>query len=116
MMEIIKRLNRKFWNWLILDLGIHDLRCKQNATQQHCDVLENRIQLIEKLVKVGTDVHVRGDSWIVMCIAGKPEYVEFFRLPKDELRYIQQLFKEMQKRYGDIRVDMPPCAKDILKL
>ena len=55
-------VNRKFWNWLICSLGIHDLRCKQNATQKHCHILDDRLQAIEGLVKVGVDVHTQSGT------------------------------------------------------
>ncbi len=64
------KLSKRFWNWLLLGLGIHDIRQKQRN-------INERLRLIEKLVDVGVDIHTQSDSWVVLCLAGKPEYVEF---------------------------------------
>ncbi len=103
---------RKFWNWLILSLGIHDLRFKQTATQEHCDILESRLIILEKLVSVGADIHRKSDSWIVLSIAGKPEYVGFYRLPQEEIKHIAFLLRGLEKQYGSVNKDIPSFARE----
>jgi len=100
-------MSKRFWNWLLKNLGIHELR------QRHFK-LENRTKFLEGLVKVGVDIHVQSDSWVVFCIDGKQTYVEFFRLPKSELREIQLLLRDMKKRFGYIKVDTPPYCRDLI--
>jgi hypothetical protein len=67
---MFKNLIVKVRRWL----GVYELAVELNR-------LDVRLKTIEKLVRVGIDVHTKSDSWIVMCLAGKPEYVEFFRIP-----------------------------------
>lgn len=45
-----EKRTKGFWNYLILHLGIHDIRCKQTATQKHCHILEAKIEILQKQV------------------------------------------------------------------
>lgn len=81
--------------------------------------INNRLELLESLVKVGVNINCgESDSWVVMCIAGKSDYVEFFRLPDNGLIHLQQIIKSLQEKYGchNVNVDVPPYAKQILRL
>ena len=93
----------------MLGLGIPNIKQKQ------CN-LEERIRLIEKLVNVGIDIHTQGDSWVVLCLAGKSEYVEFFHLPKSTIRELQHQLRSLERQYGRLTIDSPPHCRSILNL
>jgi len=99
------KIKDKVIKWLWFNLGILRLEIS----------LLDRITALEKLVQVGVDIHTISDSWAVLCIAGKPEYVTFRRLKSDDVRYISQLLHQMERRYGDVKTDVPPFAREHFK-
>ncbi len=105
----MSKLTRRFWNWLLLGLGIQDVRQKQRN-------IDERLRLIEKLVDVGVDIHTQSDSWVVLCLAGKPEYVEFFSLPKSTLYELKHQLRGLERQYGRMRVDAPLYCRAMLDL
>ena len=108
-----EKMTSGFWNYLILHLGIHDIRSKQYGTQKHCHVLDDRLKLIENTVKIGVDVAQREhDSWAVICIHGKQDYVQFIKLPSNDIQEIQRFISRFKKEYNVV-VDCPPCAKHL---
>lgn len=73
-----------------------------------------RIKKLESLVQVGVDVHMKGESWAVVCIAGKPEYVQFRRLHGKDAMYLLELLKKLEQQYGRVIVDAPIGLRDYL--
>lgn len=45
-----------------------------------------RLRRLEGLCKVGVDVHVHGESWAVVCVAGRPDWVQFVSLGNKHFR------------------------------
>lgn len=94
---IIKKLKK----WL----GINDLFNK-------IEHQKNQIQFLNSLVKVGVDIHLREDSWDVVCLAGKPEYVKFFNLPVCDIRSIREFLRQFENR--NVHADTPPFLRKML--
>lgn len=82
-MKCIKR----FRDWLKLKLGIARL--------------ENRLALIENLVRVGVDLNYISPSWIVVCLRGKndQDVVRFFELPDGEIGRLLEELRYLEKQY-----------------
>ncbi len=91
--------------WLRSYLGITRLEYSVN----------HRIDLIDKLVQVGVDYHFKDVSWAVICIAGKPEYVQFARLSNNEARNLLHILGGMKTREWRYTIDAPPFLKQELE-
>lgn len=88
---------------------IHSLENELSSFKKEFNLLNNRIKLLENTIEIGVDVSfIRHNSWAVICLNGKPEYVQFFQLPSNEIREIQQFLKPYSKK---AIVDAPPCAR-----
>jgi len=91
-MEWIKR---KIKCWLGIDL------LEEQISEQR-----KKINLLNSLVEVGIDVHFRGDSWAVICVAGKVEYVKFVMVKNGrDARDIQTFLRQFQQE--NITMDLP---------
>jgi len=84
---------------LIAFLGIADLR--------------RDADIILRSLNVGVDVHLKTDSWAVICMDGNPCYVNFVRLPKDDLRYLKDWLRQFQKANSRI-IDSPFGVSDFI--
>lgn len=113
-------LNR-ICSWLIRNLGISDLRnklhnldCRIDNYSRSAGDIERRVGYIEGLVDVGIDVSVvNHNSWAIVCVGGKPEYVKFFIADTKELREVQQFIKKFSR--NRTITDCPPFFRDMLK-
>lgn len=121
----MKWLKRKIRKWLGVEDDIESQMKLFEETNRHIgfantrlDALSGQVEFINKLVKVGVDVHQESDSWMVCCFNGQPEFVEFYRIPKGEVRKIQYIIKELVHRYGihNVRVDAPPHARNYFRI
>ena len=74
-----------------------------------------RLKLIDKLVQVGVDYHFKDESWAVICIAGKAEYVQFARRSNNEARNLLHILSEMKHRQWVYTIDAPPFLKKELE-
>lgn len=96
--------------WLEKKLGIDLLRRKQTG-------LDGRLKVLERLVDVGVDVHVRSNSWAVVCIGGSREYVKFYTLGRgghdNDLHALLNFLRDM-KRAGVI-IDAEPNMPDFIR-
>ncbi len=79
-------------NWIKRKLGIMALQWTVGSQ-------DTRIKRLEELVEVGIDVHMKSESWAVVCIAGKGEFAKFYKLPSNELIYIRDLLQRLEKEY-----------------
>lgn len=61
--------------------------------------------LYQSITNVGVDVDSNGHSWAVVCIEGKPEYVNFVDLTGAEARYIKSFINRFNKK--KVIVDSP---------
>lgn len=83
---MINWLRRKIWLWLRL------VRLESH--------LSSRIKSIEDLVQVGVDLNFKTPSWVVVCLKGKnQDIVRFFNLPDNDIAYILDYLKELERRY-----------------
>jgi hypothetical protein len=55
-------------------------------------------RFVSEIVDTGVDVYMDeyNDSWAVVCVAGKMEYVRFVRFGRDEIRAIQSFLKTFE--------------------
>lgn len=95
---ILRRIRR----WLGLD----------NLEKKYL-LLNKRVEKWEGLVEVGVDVHMKDNSWAVICIGGKAEYVHFYTIgqhgePQD-LRYLLDILRQM--KHSRIIIDANPAIR-----
>ena len=91
--------------WLRRYLGITKLETDVNY----------RLDNIDKLVQVGIDYHLKEESWAVICIAGKAEYVQFVRLSNNEARELLHILSDMKNRGWTYKIDAPQFIHDDIK-
>jgi hypothetical protein len=80
--------------WLRKILGIEELETKLRNAER-----------INTLLKVGVDFSpMYNESWAVVCVQGKPEFISFVRLPANDtmavIRFLKQF--EPQNRIVDL--------------
>ncbi len=72
--------------------------------------INQRLKFLESLVDVGIDLHMKEDSWAVICVGGKAEFVKFYSLGpngvSDDIRLIQRWLRDMRKE--QIIIDSNP--------
>lgn len=75
--------------------------------------LRKDADIILKSINVGIDYHYKDDSWAVICIDGNPCYVNFVRLPKEDLRFLMDFLN----RYSKSRkvMDMPYFLRQVIR-
>lgn len=124
-------LKNKLRDWLEInamdekiDLTEARLRKRLHATQcdlyQQISELDIKIKLLEKeldlfksMCDVGVDVHMKTDSWAVVCLEGKQEYVNFVRLDSRDARDVKHFLKRFEK--SNRRIDAPYGMMDCFK-
>ena len=90
--SLIKYLKRK--------LGI-------TALEERVELLEHKIDTLYGNSHVGVDVgYGRDDSWAVICIQGKRDFVSFQRLQHKEIVEIQRFLRQFERSKG-MCVDTP---------
>jgi len=111
----------RFWHWLQGKLGIHDIELSviaqnkqtQSLREREYD-LEIKYSNLEKSLNMGVDIACRDhDSWAVICIQGKADYVKFLKLPSNDIMEIQAFLRRFQMAYKI--VDAPPFARHLFK-
>ena len=103
-----EQIRKWLWKQLKIDSMEHHLIIDRER-------LNKRIKFLESLVSSGIDVHVKSESWAVLCLAGKPEFVKFYRLPQKDMQYLLDTMRELEKRYGNVISDVPPFAREYLR-
>jgi len=63
-------------------------------------------ELIASMLDIGVDIHEYSDSWAVVCIAGKSEYVQFARLDGRNARDVLSFLNQFENA-NKIIVDAP---------
>lgn len=76
--------------------------------------LEKDLNLIKSTCDIGVDVHERTDSWAVICIAGKKEYVKFVKLESRDARDVMHFLKRFEPSNSRL-IDAPFAHTDFLK-
>jgi hypothetical protein len=73
--------------------------------------IEDRMSMFERFVDVGIDVNVRSNSWAVVCLHGKMDYINLYEIndkSAKELRYFLKYFSESNKV-----IDASPFMQDM---
>ena len=81
-----------------LSFKLKNLTMKWENTQKQLDRFQS-------VINVGVDWGHFGTSWAVVCIQGKPEYVNFIHLTKTEAHSIKSFLRPFEKR--NITFDSP---------
>jgi hypothetical protein len=70
------------------------------------NVLEKQFAWLKSLIHVGMDFHFKGTgSWAVICVEGKPEYVNFVKLDTKDVREISQFLSHFDR--NNVSLDLP---------
>lgn len=64
-----------------------------------------RVRTLEKLVKIGVDIHQKSPSWAVVCIEGHPEYIKFYGADTNTIKEIKNFLKQFNN--SDTIIDAP---------
>ena len=97
----MKRITYKIRTILGIDVWEHRTRTLESKVVK----LEKEVEFLNSLVKIGVDIHFRSDSWAVVCINGKAEYVNFFVLKDMDAREIKSFLRKFDNR--NITLDLP---------
>jgi len=84
--------------WIRKWLGITKVEKAYWENLKEINELKKKLKILSGHAKVGADVCFHDESWAVVCIAGKPEYVSFVRLPKDDARYILNFLRQFERK------------------
>jgi len=91
--------------WLRHLLKVDSLELVIDQLGRDIDKQTRAMSSLQKMVKVGVDVSYHSDSWAVVCIAGKPDYVNFVNLGRDDINKIRQFLRQFE---GSSRaIDLP---------
>jgi hypothetical protein len=71
-------------------------------------------ELVGRMVDVGVDVHRQNEySWAVICIDGKPDYVKFIPLNRQDARSVMEFLKTFE--YSKHTIDSPIAFQGMIK-
>ena len=124
----MRRLKEKIKQWLIKEVLKEEIQklnevlkeeiqklnqaqdCYNRASCLCEESLENNREMqkmFNGITDVAVDVNIGKDehSWAVVCIAGKPEYVKFIPLSRNDARSVSDFLKRFQ--YSKHIVDSP---------
>lgn len=97
---MIQKIKLKILKWLGIDSitrEIDSLKTRNTSLEIKNLELEKRINFFESVCNIGVDVHMTTDSWAVVCIAGKKEYVDFVRLDHRDARNVVDFLKQFKR-------------------
>ena len=81
------------------------------------DAFENKsdlryaLDLVQQCINVGVDVHMKSESWAVVCLKGVPDYVKI--MPLDSKSAFE--IKKFLKSFPEARVDSSQAYYRFLK-
>ena len=90
-----------------------------NEAARQCQISTKQNEEMKKMYNQITDVavdvgfHDSEHSWAVVCIAGRPEYVQFIPLSRADARTVMNFLRQFQ--YSQLIVDSPLRFKDELQ-
>ena len=120
-MKIKTKLENRLREFLEKILGIKFLRCRLDILEsenikktKQINQLEKELDLIKSTMDIAVDVHERTDSWAVVCIAGKKEYVKFVRLEQRDARDVMRFLRGFEKANSRL-IDAPYPFVDCFK-
>lgn len=108
--------------WLRRWLGIDDIAHRVTHNESSISrvgarqvVDEHKIDMLTSLVKVGVDYSHYGKSWAVVCIEGKPTYVDFYNLRHGDAREVLEILKSLGIKRENITFDGPAGIQKYLE-
>ena len=132
---MFQKLKEKIRKWLLeilqpdidaLKNEINESNTRLNFATSSCDEAARQCQISTKqneemkkmyneITDVAVDVgfHDSENSWAVVCIAGRPEYVKFIPLSGADARTVMNFLRQFQ--YSRTIVDSPLRFKDVLQ-
>lgn len=106
------KFKKRIRTWLGIEQNNKDINaiihsnCKRlSDLEKENRILSKENELFKSMCDVGVDMHMKTDSWAVVCISGKAEYVQFVRLDSREARDIKYFLKRFEK--SNVKVDAP---------
>lgn len=91
-----------------LNRGVETLTFQNSRLESRNKELSERIEFILKNFKIAVDHYPRGnESWAVVCVEGKPEYVRLINLSRADVREIAYYLKQFDR---DSRIVDSPVA------
>ncbi len=106
------KLKEKFKRWLLKE-EIERNEILFETARKKCVEMESRIKDVLGTIEVAVDVHEYNDSWAVICVNGKSDYVKFCNLGASDLREIQSFLKRFE--YSKRIVDSAPHLRRYFK-
>lgn len=120
---MFKWLRNKLRSWLGVEKLEEDLADHKkivdilNRTNDELIVdiskLEKELNFFKSITEVGVDVHTRSNSWAVVCIAGKNEYVKFVDLQQKDARHVLQFLQGFEESHR--LIDSPMGSMGMFK-
>jgi deoxyinosine 3'endonuclease (endonuclease V) len=81
--------------WLGLDKTEKELMRVQNELAEALKTLD----IIKNCVQVGADYGFKDTSWAVVCVAGKVEYVKFFKFNDKNSQAFLSFIRQFKEEY-----------------
>lgn len=79
-------------------------KAKEDLNTAHREMADLQ-EFVKGLVDVGVDINPHDGSWAVVCLKGRPEYVKFVDLGKQDIRVIVDFLKRFE--YNNLTIDSP---------
>lgn len=95
-LDVLQKTDRRFKD---LDISIIEINRDLNVIKTTC--------------QIGVDVHMKTDSWAVVCINGKQDYVNFVRLDSRDARDVKHFLKQFES--SSITLDTPYRIMETMK-
>ena len=103
----------------ILGLSFVDTRLQilEHENIKRCNefsAIQKDVDLLKSLCDIAVDVHEKTDSWAVVCISGKHEYVKFVKLESRDARDVMNFLHRFEKSNSRL-IDAPYPFLDTFK-
>lgn len=86
---------------------VEGLAQKIRQLDEQIKTLHNQQKYIMETIDVGVDVHTKSNSWAVICVGGKKEYIKFFEIPtKENAIQLRSMLRDFEK--SNLIVDSNP--------
>lgn len=116
---IKKYIIKKLIKWLDLEnikgdikRNYREFKAFKKISHEDMGIIQSQIHNINQLYSVGVDVGIRDHrNWAVICIEGKPNYVRFVDLGRNEVREVQRFLKQFE---GSNRMVDAPYGMDFI--
>lgn len=91
----------------LMDLYNEKLTLSIDNACQSQKLADDTRKLVNSICEVGADINLRTreDSWAVVCIHGKMDYVKFIPMRQDNIREISHFLKQFE--YSNRTLDTP---------